>query len=46
MVRTFKERLPEIFPGRSEVPKTLVFAKYDNHAEDIVEIIRRGVRRR
>lgn len=40
VVRTFKERLPEIFPGRSEVPKTLVFAKYDNHAEDIVEIIR------
>jgi type I restriction enzyme R subunit len=30
----------EIFPGRTEVPKTLVFAKDDSHAEDIVEIIR------
>jgi type I restriction enzyme R subunit len=27
VVRTFKERLPEIFPGRIEVPKTLVFAR-------------------
>ena len=32
--------LPEIFPGRTEVPKTLVFAKTDLHAEDIVRIIR------
>ena len=30
----------EIFPGRTEVPKTLVFAKTDLHAEDIVRIIR------
>jgi type I restriction enzyme R subunit len=40
VVRTFKERLPEIFPGRTEVPKTLVFAKTDLHAEDIVRVIR------
>ena len=41
IVRTFKERLfTEIFPGRSLVPKTLVFAKDDEHAERIVEIIR------
>ena len=40
VVRTFKDRLPEIFPGRTEVPKTLVFAKTDLHAEDIVRIIR------
>ena len=41
VVRTFRDRLPtEIFPGRTEVPKTLVFAKTDNHAEDIVNIIR------
>ena len=32
--------MPEIFPGRTEVPKTLVFAKTDLHAEDIVRIIR------
>jgi type I restriction enzyme R subunit len=41
VVRTFRDRLfTEIFPGRSEVPKTLVFAKTDNHAEDIVRIMR------
>lgn len=40
VIRTFKERLPDIFPGRTEVPKTLVFAKTDMHAEDIVRIIR------
>ncbi len=39
-MRTFKDKLPEIFPGRTEVPKTLVFAKTDLHAEDIVRIIR------
>lgn len=40
VIKTFKEKLPEIFPGRTEVPKTLVFAKTDLHAEDIVKIIR------
>jgi type I restriction enzyme R subunit len=41
VVKTFKEKLfTEIFPGRKEVPKTLVFAKDDSHAEDIVQIIR------
>jgi type I restriction enzyme R subunit len=40
VIRTFKEKLPEIFPGREEVPKTLVFAKTDLHAEDIVRVIR------
>src|SRR5690348_6454876 len=41
VVRAFKEKLfTEIFPGRTVVPKTLVFAKDDSHAEDIVEIIR------
>ena len=40
VIQTFKDRLPEIFPGRTEVPKTLVFAKTDQHAEDIVQIIR------
>ena len=29
-----------IFPGRTEVPKTLIFAKTDSHAEDIVRICR------
>ena len=41
VIRTFRERLfTEIFPGRSEVPKTIIFAKDDSHAEDIVEIVR------
>jgi len=41
VVRTFKQRLfSEIFPGRTEVPKTLVFAKDDSHAEDITRILR------
>jgi type I restriction enzyme R subunit len=41
VIRTFKEKLfTEIFPGRKEVPKTLVFAKDDSHAEDIVHIVR------
>ncbi|MCH7760782.1 DEAD/DEAH box helicase family protein [candidate division TA06 bacterium] len=41
VIRTFKEKLfKEIFPGRTEVPKTLVFAKDDSHAEDIVQIVR------
>ncbi len=40
VVRTFRDKLPEIFPGRTEVPKTLVFAKTDLHAEDVVRVIR------
>ncbi len=41
VIKTFKENLfAEIFPGRKEVPKTLIFAKDDSHAEDIVHIVR------
>lgn len=41
VVRTFRDKLPVIFPDRKEeIPKTLVFAKDDNHAEDIVHVIR------
>lgn len=41
IIRTFKERvLTDIFPGRKHVPKTLIYAKDDNHAEEIVQIIR------
>ena len=40
IIRTFRDKLPEIFPGRAEVPKTLVFAKTDSHADDIIKIIR------
>lgn len=38
---TFRDRLStEIFPGRTTVPKTLIFAKDDNHAEEIVRQVR------
>jgi type I restriction enzyme R subunit len=41
VIRTFRDRLfSEIFPGRTDVPKTLIFAKDDSHAEDIVHIVR------
>ncbi len=40
VIRAFREKLPEIFPGREEVPKTLIFAKTDSHADDIIEIVR------
>ncbi len=41
IVRAFRDRLfIDIFPGRTEVPKTLIFAKDDSHAEDIVKILR------
>jgi type I restriction enzyme, R subunit len=40
IIRAFKEKLPEIFPGRTEVPKTLIFAKDDSHANDIIQLVR------
>ncbi len=40
IIRAFKNKWPEIFPGRKEVPKTLIFAKTDSHADDIIQIVR------
>ena len=41
IIKTFKAKIfTEIFPGRTWVPKTLIFAKNDSHAEDIVKIVR------
>ena len=40
VVRTFRDKRHEIFPGRTEVPKTLVFAKTDSHADDIIQTVR------
>lgn len=40
VMRTFHDSLPDIFPGREEVPKTLIFAKTDSHADDIINIAR------
>ena len=48
VVRTLRNSLPEMFPDRerrddgllAHVPKTLIFAKDDSHADDIVQIVR------
>jgi type I restriction enzyme R subunit len=40
VIKTFRDKLPEIFPAREEVPKTLIFAKTDSHADDIIKIVR------
>jgi type I restriction enzyme R subunit len=46
VIRAFKEHFPEMFPERTnekgefEVPKTLIFAKTDSHADDIIQIVR------
>ncbi|MBL3618250.1 MAG: DEAD/DEAH box helicase family protein [gamma proteobacterium endosymbiont of Lamellibrachia anaximandri] len=40
IIQTFKNSLGDIFPGRKEVPKTLIFAKTDSHADDIIQTVR------
>ena len=41
VIQTFKDVLfTELFPSRQTVPKTLIFAKDDSHAEDIVQFVR------
>jgi type I restriction enzyme R subunit len=40
VIRTFHDKLHEMFPGRREVPKTLIFAKTDSHADDIIQTAR------
>ena len=41
VLETFRDKLfTEIFPGRTTVPKTLIFAKDDAHAEEIVGTVR------
>ncbi len=41
VIKTFKENLfTQLFPHRTEVPKTLIFAKTDSHADDIIQIVR------
>jgi type I restriction enzyme R subunit len=46
IIREVKQQLPLMFPdrldsqGAFEVPKLLIFAKTDSHAEDIIEIVR------
>jgi type I restriction enzyme, R subunit len=48
IVRALRDHLPAIFPDREvdehgrlrHIPKTLIFAKDDSHAEDIVRVVR------
>jgi len=41
ILETFRDRLfTDIFPGRSTVPKTLIFCKDDAHAEEVVTLAR------
>ncbi len=48
IVRTFRDSLPKMFEDRERdddgllvnIPKTLIFAKDDSHADDIVQIVR------
>ena len=41
VLQQFRDKvLPDAFPDRGEVPKTLIFAKDDSHADDIVRIAR------
>lgn len=51
IIRAMRDNLPAMFPDRRqfneqgevkgfEVPKTLIFAKTDSHAEDIIDIVR------
>ena len=41
VIRSFKENVfTTLFPRRREVPKTLIFAKTDSHADDIIQIVR------
>ncbi len=47
IIRAVKEQLSSIFPDRIdsngdfEVPKMLIFAKSDSHADDIIQIVRK-----
>jgi type I restriction enzyme R subunit len=40
VLQAFRDALPQLFPGRNLVPKTLIFCKDDSHAEDVVHICR------
>ena len=41
VLQAYKDALfTDLFPGRTLVPKTLIFCKDDSHAEDVVQIVR------
>ncbi|WP_210493660.1 DEAD/DEAH box helicase family protein [Patulibacter sp. SYSU D01012] len=41
VIKAFKDKITtEIFPGRDVVPKTVFFCKNDQHADDVLKVIR------
>ncbi|MEZ5016633.1 MAG: type I restriction-modification enzyme R subunit C-terminal domain-containing protein [Flavipsychrobacter sp.] len=40
IIKAFKDNWQGMFPNRKELPKTLIFAKTDSHADDIIKIVR------
>ncbi len=40
VLKAFYDAMPVLFAGRSMLPKTLIFAKDDAHAEDIVAMVK------
>lgn len=41
IIKAFKEAVENVvYPEREELPKTLIFAKSDSHADDIIQIVR------
>ena len=40
VIRAFHDNWPRIFRERKELPKTLIFAKTDSHADDIIQTAR------
>ena len=40
VIRALRDNWRNIFPGREELPKTLIFAKTDSHADDIIQTVR------
>ena len=41
IIKAFKDAIEtKVYPERKELPKTLIFAKSDSHADDIIQIVR------
>ena len=40
VIRAFRDNWSDMFPARRELPKTLIFAKTDSHADDIIQTVR------
>ena len=40
VIQEFRDKWTDMFPGREELPKTLIFAKNNSHATDIINTVR------